>query len=671
MRVELATEDTGETGKEKNNFPLGLRGFVSLITQHFSLFPLYPSWQEATAGGLWLLGVAVITVLGQKLPFPERVIFWIILLAGLGIVLRRFWLWLLGPLFFYDLVRTARRNRLIPIRVVYATTLMALLLYFANKFAPGVDVAKNLLEPESLPPNRLAKVANAFFSLFVLVQFIGVFALVPIFTAGAIVEEKERRSYDLLLTTGLTNWEIVFGLLASRLANMGLVLLSGLPILCFLEFLGGIEPESIFGNFVLTGLLLLNLGCLSILTSAYAQSTLASILKSYLYSWLLWGCLACLPLYGLVLKPAAGGEIFQGWVWLGTASGFFSIFFLCIAVIEARQNLQGVTSPESSKGVDALQNPHALLKASSRTAPRTRLIGYFPVESFPRTYQHDDPDCHQVARTNRPPVGDSPAMWKEMYLRENRELPSAVVVMIGFGVLGIFCLGICLVCCMPYGSQLISLMSIQEAVKFLVILATGISLVPVAIAAARSITEEREKRTIDPLAVTPLTAKEILFAKWIGSIFGYRWPLAGLASFLLVATLVGAVHPVAFPALIVAWLVHAAFFTSLGLLFTIICRTTVQATILTGLTLIASVLPAFMEIEMEPIQGIVVVAMRVVSPAASFRQLAEDPFVGGIHGPHFHEFMGSTGCLVLNAPLILSLWYFNLRRFKNIVRNGQ
>lgn len=344
------------------------------------------------ASGLWLVGAAFMTLLGPHLPLLERVILWTVLAVGLLIVQRRFWSWLLGPLFFYDLVRTARRNRLIPIRCVYAATLMVLLLYFGSRFALGFQSGEDLLDPQSLPPSRLAQVANAFFSIFILVQFIGVFALAPIFTAGAIVEEKEKRTYDLLLTTGLTNWEIVFGLLASRLANLGLVLLTALPIICFLEFLGGIEPEAVFGNFVLTGLLLLNLGCLSILTSAYAQSTLASILKVYLYSWLLWGCLLFLPFYSLILRPSAEGEIFQDWELIGATSGLFSLFFLMIAVIEARHQ-----RPEPGLGLISI---YRFAHAERKGIPF--------IDSLPPANRQDDPDRHQPATINRPPVGGAP-----------------------------------------------------------------------------------------------------------------------------------------------------------------------------------------------------------------------------------------------------------------------
>src|SRR5260370_41857941 len=94
-----------------------------------------PTWQETTAGALWLAGAAGLTWLGPELPTLERFILWTALLVGLLILLRRFWSWLLGPLFFYDLVRMARRNRLIPIRSIYALALLSLVfIVYVNWF---------------------------------------------------------------------------------------------------------------------------------------------------------------------------------------------------------------------------------------------------------------------------------------------------------------------------------------------------------------------------------------------------------------------------------------------------------------------------------------------------------------------------------------------------------
>jgi len=85
------------------------------------------TWQEASAAALWLAAVAGVFCLDLQLPDPARAALWVVLAVGLPIVLRRFWSWLLGPLFVYDLVRTARRNRLIPVRLLYALLMLLII----------------------------------------------------------------------------------------------------------------------------------------------------------------------------------------------------------------------------------------------------------------------------------------------------------------------------------------------------------------------------------------------------------------------------------------------------------------------------------------------------------------------------------------------------------------
>jgi len=178
------------------------------------------------------------------LPPLESVVLWAVLLVGLVIVLRRFWSWLLGPLFFYDLVRTARRNRLIPTRCLFAIVLLAVVfIFYANWFGLGYGSWDDLFSQPSVRRDELASFGSSMFSLFFGMQYLAVFLLTPIYIAGAIAEEKERRTLDLLLTTHLTNREIVLGLLASRLSTLGLTFLTVVPTLSLLEFLGGIDPR--------------------------------------------------------------------------------------------------------------------------------------------------------------------------------------------------------------------------------------------------------------------------------------------------------------------------------------------------------------------------------------------------------------------------------------------
>src|SRR6266852_5034900 len=125
------------------------------------------TWQEALAAALWLAAVAGLFGLDLQLPDPARAALWIVLAVGLLIVLRRFWSWLLGPLFVYDLVRTARRNRLIPVRALYALLMLLIIsVTYSRWFQFHWSDWQQLYEPQLLRPDLLPSFANSFFSSF-------------------------------------------------------------------------------------------------------------------------------------------------------------------------------------------------------------------------------------------------------------------------------------------------------------------------------------------------------------------------------------------------------------------------------------------------------------------------------------------------------------------------
>src|SRR2546427_357840 len=77
--------------------------------------------------------------------------------------------------------------------------------------------------------------------------------------AGAIAEEKDRRTLDYLLASDLSNAEIVFGKLLSRLAYLALIMLTGLPFLSLLQLLGGVDPSLVVVGLVVTLMTMLSL----------------------------------------------------------------------------------------------------------------------------------------------------------------------------------------------------------------------------------------------------------------------------------------------------------------------------------------------------------------------------------------------------------------------------
>src|SRR5262249_29986265 len=110
----------------------------------------------------------------------------------------------------------------------------------------------------------------------------------------------------------------------------------------------------------------------------------------------------------------------------------------------------------------------------------------------------------------------------------------------------------------------------------------------VGVRAATSVRGEHDRDTMSGLLTSPLTSEEILFAKWLGSVLSVRWLALWLAAIWCVGIGLNGLSPVAVPLLMIAYLVYAAAVASLGLWFSVVCRTTLRAilaTMLTGLLL--------------------------------------------------------------------------------------
>ena len=85
----------------------------------------------------------------------------------------------------------------------------------------------------------------------------------PIFMAGAIAQESSPRTWDILLTTPLTNLQIVLGTLFGRLFFVLALLLSTLPLFATTQFFGGVPSNSIFLSYAIAA-------CSALLVAAIA-----------------------------------------------------------------------------------------------------------------------------------------------------------------------------------------------------------------------------------------------------------------------------------------------------------------------------------------------------------------------------------------------------------------
>jgi len=97
--------------------------------------------------------------------------------------------------------------------------------------------------------NALARSGAQLFRWIAYGQVIGVCLLAPLFMAGAIASEQSGRTYNILLTTPLSNLQVVLGSLLGRLFFVLTLLLSGLPLFAVVLVFGGVRTGSVLEAF--------------------------------------------------------------------------------------------------------------------------------------------------------------------------------------------------------------------------------------------------------------------------------------------------------------------------------------------------------------------------------------------------------------------------------------
>src|SRR6185312_10617185 len=123
------------------------------------------------------------------------------------------WPMLPGPVFTFEMVITARRGRLYAVRAFYATVLLLILWTVHSAW-------KSAYEGEL--PNRMVPFFGlSAFAGIAVGQELLVLLLTPALVAGAIADEKQRKTLHYLLASRLTGPEIVLGKLMVRMLYVG------------------------------------------------------------------------------------------------------------------------------------------------------------------------------------------------------------------------------------------------------------------------------------------------------------------------------------------------------------------------------------------------------------------------------------------------------------------
>lgn len=156
------------------------------------------------------------------------------------------WVLALGPLnpIVVRLVQNgSRRTKHMYVRAAYLAVLMLVLLWLL------------LLKTNSgaLNYRELAQAGASSFIWIAYLQIGLICVLAPVFMAGAIAQESDPRTWDILLTTPLSTVQIVLGNLFGRLFFVLALLSASLPLFAMTQFFGGVPGRSILISYLIAG----------------------------------------------------------------------------------------------------------------------------------------------------------------------------------------------------------------------------------------------------------------------------------------------------------------------------------------------------------------------------------------------------------------------------------
>ena len=146
------------------------------------------------------------------------------------------WLLRFGPTnpIVVRLVQTgSRRTRHLYIRSIYLGSLIAVLLWALLVNARG----------DELSYQALAQAGSKSFAVIAFLQIALICVLAPVFMAGAIAQEADPRTWDILLSTPLGATEIVLGNLFGRLFFILALLFSSLPLFAVTQYFASVSSR--------------------------------------------------------------------------------------------------------------------------------------------------------------------------------------------------------------------------------------------------------------------------------------------------------------------------------------------------------------------------------------------------------------------------------------------
>jgi len=138
-----------------------------------------------------------------------------------------------------------------------------------------------MYSPQANSLRELASGAARAFQGVTYLQLGMICLIAPIFMAGAIAQEANPKTWDILLTTPLNALQIVLGNLFGRLFFIIALLCSSLPLFLVTQYFGGVPGQSILLSYVIAAISALVVGAIAIAMSVSRQAGRRAVFLFY------------------------------------------------------------------------------------------------------------------------------------------------------------------------------------------------------------------------------------------------------------------------------------------------------------------------------------------------------------------------------------------------------
>jgi ABC-type Na+ efflux pump permease subunit len=437
-----------------------------------------------------------------------------------------------GPIIAREVMTAPRPLRFYVARASYVG-LLFILMWTAWQVLIGFREVREL--------GILARFGGILFRIFVLVQLTLMLFFAPLAAATAVAQEKDRRTFVLLLLTDLSDLEIVLGKLTASLLQIGTLLAAAAPAFFLTMLLGSIAPGQVVEVLGVTAAAGLAGGALGLLVALGRGRTFQSLALTVLLMVLALAGIEALGvarpdvrLEGVTLTAAlnpyraifavivpasgsAGAPAHPSLIFILIALAI-SLILLTIGVVKLRAWNPGKHEPRRWREGEGERSPFETLIEVDEVAEPT-LVDAATSGSTPGLYVPHRTRRRIVPapRPYRRPWSN-PVLWRELKTRAYGTKP---LVIKGAYALA-FALGVTSFALNPdlktdaWGGIPALIPPLLAVLSLVLINAQGVT----------ALTSERDSGALDLLLVSELTPKEFIYGKLYGALYNTKEMIA-------------------------------------------------------------------------------------------------------------------------------------------------